>query len=403
MTEPHSYSISEIIDISTLQSIQDKFAKMLDLAAITVDEKGVPIVNASNFTGFCKLIRNSREGYRRCSLCDAAGSLKAMKSKSPAIYRCHTGLTDMAAPLMVGDTYLGGMLCGQVKIRNQSDKDIVDLKRLSHELDIPFESLEREFKKIPTISYEGIKDASEFLYIFANYIAKMGMATIAQSRLLEETREKVRLENLLKDIQIKTLQSQINPHFLFNTLNTIARIALIEGASNTEELIYTLSDLLRYSLKNSENMVKIETEVNNIKKYLYIQTVRYGDRIKYHIDMDNEILNSKIPVMTLQPIVENAIIHGLEKKAEGGVLSIAGKKFFNEYIIIEVSDNGAGIPEDRLKSIFNENRPDGNITGLGIQNVDHRIKYYFGKEYGLYIESRMGEGTKVFIKLPYVK
>ncbi|QCX34504.1 histidine kinase [Caloramator sp. E03] len=402
MNEELKYKISEIIDINFLQNIQDKFAKMLGLAAITVNSNGSPIDKASNFIGYCNLIRKSKKGYQRCSLCDANGCFQSMNAKSPVIYRCHAGLTDVAAPIIVDDTYIGGMLCGQVILEEQKNDNIVDFKKLSQEIEIPEEDLRREFKKAPIVSYDKLRDASDFLYIFANYIAKIGMVNITQSKLLKETKEKIRLENLLRDTQIKSLQSQINPHFLFNTLNTIARMALIEGAPKTEDLIYNLSDLLRYNLKNSGNMVEIETEINNIRKYINIQAIRYGNRISYEINIDPEILDSKIPVMTLQPIVENAIIHGLEEKKEGGKLIISGKLMFKKYILLEICDNGLGIPEEKLISLLNSSQ-EYNKIGLGIHNVDGRIKYYFGNEYGLRIESTVGKGTKVQIRVPYIK
>ena len=138
-------------------------------------------------------------------------------------------------------------------------------------------------------------------------------------------------------------------------------MALLENAPKTEQLIYALSDILRYSIKNSEDMVPLKTEINNIRKYLYIQHERFGNRINYDIQVDTNILNCKIPVMTLQPLVENSIIHGLEGKKEGGYVLIKGRSLMERYIAIDIIDDGIGIEEDKLKVINSTINEDNSL------------------------------------------
>lgn len=402
MNDKKEYTLDKIIDVKSLQDIQDKFSKMTNLSTITVDKLGNPIINPSKFTRFCGIIRSSKEGYKRCINCDAQGGFKSMGLKEPIIYTCHAGLTDLSAPIIVNDTYLGSMLCGQVTMKESSGRSSVNLEKLCIELKIPHKELLSALDEVNVLEYEKIKDAADFLYLFTNLIAEMGMANIIQLELLEETKEKMKFQQLAKDTQLKSLQAQINPHFLFNTLNTIASMAVIEESPNTEELIYALSDILRYSLKNSENMVELNTEVKNIEKYLFIQSSRYKDKIKYEIDIPEQIKKCKVPPMTLQPIVENAIIHGLEAKKEGGKLTILGKLLFDKYIIIEISDNGVGISSKRLDAIKNGNNSSNDAVGLGIQNVQDRLKYYFGSEFGISFQSTLNSGTQVYMKIPFI-
>ena len=235
----------------------------------------------------------------------------------------------------------------------------------------------------------------------ANYIAEIGMHKITQKKLLKESQEKTKLEQQTKKMKLQTIQAQTNPHFLFNTLNTIARIALIENAPKTEDLIYTLSDILRYSLRNSEEFPKLKTEMEYIERYLYIQALRYSDRIRYHIDVDEKILECRIPTMTIQPIVENALIHGLEEKLEGGEVSIKGTLTPSKDIIIEVSDNGKGIDPSILNLLNNsDNIP--KQFGIGIKNTNDKLHHYFGNNYGIKIDSKPNLGTKVDICLPRI-
>jgi len=402
ITNP-KYKLKEIIDVSSLKDIQDKFAKIVGLSTVTVDGDGTPVVTASYFTKWCSLIRSSTEGYNRCKHCDSVGGTRAMEAGKPIIYNCHTGLIDFAAPIIVNGNYLGSMLCGQVTNTNLKNKSIIDVKRLSRELNLSEDDLFDALTEVPVVDYEKILVSADYLFLFSNFIAKMGIATITKSELLDETKEKMKLTELLKNMEIKALQAQINPHFLYNTLNTIARMALIEKAPDTENLIYAISDLLRYSLKNSDNMVTIDSEITNIKKYFYIQKTRFGDRFDYKIDIDPSILNFKIPVMTLQPLVENSIIHGLKNMTINGKVKIIGKNFNNSYLTIEVFDNGIGIDEDRLKTIFAVENSYENLTGLGIKNVDSRIKHFFGPNYGIKLKNSKETGTTATIKVPCIK
>lgn len=187
----------------------------------------------------------------------------------------------------------------------------------------------------------------------------------------------------------------VNPHFLFNTLNCIARIAYFENSHTTEELIYCLSDLLRYNLKQDNQLHTIDAEINNIEKYLYIQKARFKNRMEYSIDVPKEIKSHKILNMAIQPIVENAIIHGIAPKRDGGQIKIYGEKYNND-IIISIMDNGNGFPKDVLMNI---QRTD-NKSGLGFRNTDKRLKQYYGQQYGLRIIKSDYSGSTVTITIP---
>lgn len=404
MNNLKQYTINEIIDMHSLQDIQDKFSKMTNLSAVTVDRYGSPVTAPSNFTRFCNLLRTSKEGYNRCINCDAEGGLKSMMLKKPIVYTCHAGLTDLTAPIIVNGVYLGAMLCGQVFVEDHKNKSTINLKKLSKELELPLEELEASLDEIKALKRSKIVDSADFLSIFANYIAEMGVANITHTELLEETKEKMKFQQLVKDTQIKSIQSQLNPHFLFNTLNTIACMALMENSCKTAELIYALSDILRYSLKNSEDMVEIGFELENIKKYLFIQTTRYITKLSYSIKVPDEILKYKIPAMTLQPLIENAIIHGLEHKNGPGNIEILGEVLLDNSLLIKIVDDGVGMTDDQLDMLLkNLDSSSNNNSGIGIKLVHDRLSYYFGPEFGVTINSIYNVGTTVYVKVPLIK
>lgn len=392
----------DIIDVKALQDIQDRLTKLVKFPTIIVDINGIPVCKESNFTPFCSLIRSSPKGRKNCILCDSQSSFLAMKTKNPRIYTCHTGLMDSTAPIIVNNYYLGGVLGGQVLIRGKQTRDSINLKKLSKEYEIPIEKLKKVTQSLQLVDIDYLHNCVEFYNFLASYIAEIGIHRITQEKLLRESEEKSKLESQAKKMQLRTIQAQINPHFLFNTLNTIARMALIESAPKTEELIYTLSDLLRYSLRNSEEFPKLSTEIDYTKKYLFIQNMRFSDRMTYSIEMDENILDCRIPAMTIQPIVENSLSHGLDSKTEGGKIIIKGSLTPEKDILIEVSDNGAGIDKNLLV-LLNSSEIMSEKLGIGIRNTNNRLKQYFGDKYGLKIKSKLNLGTKVEILIPRIK
>lgn len=193
----------------------------------------------------------------------------------------------------------------------------------------------------------------------------------------------------------------MNPHFLFNALNSIARLAILETAPQTEALIYDLSNYLRYSIKNNETTPKLSVELDSLQHYLSIQQTRFGDRMSFVVDIDPELLDWRIPSMTLQPIVENAIIHGLEDLKDGGTVKIYGTKIAggNE-MLLSVYDNGVGFPPDLLDLFNRKKEMIPSRLGLGLRNTDDRIRRLYGENYGLTIESQPMGFTCVSIRLP---
>ncbi|WP_051534128.1 histidine kinase [Desulfitibacter alkalitolerans] len=213
------------------------------------------------------------------------------------------------------------------------------------------------------------------------------------------------LELLAKDAELKALQAQVNPHFLFNTLNTIANVALFEKASKTHQLLNAIAKLLRYTLQSVANIVTINDEVKIINSYLFIQSFRYNDRLQYNIGLDDSIKHAKIPCMIIQPLVENAIIHGVEPLKIGGRVDII-IQLVNDYINIFIKDTGVGIPSNKIEEINRlkiDKTGTSQVTGLGIDNVYRRLVQFFGSECSLEIKKNEPKGTCIKIVLPFIE
>lgn len=395
------FSLDEIINLQSLQEIQDKFSEATGIAAVIVDANGAPVTKPSKFTEFCCYIRSFPEGFERCKACDDRGGRNAMERQRPVVYHCHSGLTDFAAPIIVQNEYVGAFLAGQVLLPNPDFDAKQEMFNRLLPLGMDRETLSELFDKIATIPEYRLKAAADLLHLMANYIVEMSATNQIQKQLMEEMKANAELQNLLRAAELKALQAQINPHFLFNALNTIARLSLLEGAERTQEVVHSLSALLRTNLQDLEEMRTLEREIKSIEDYLSIQKVRFGDRIQATIDIEPNIMKISVPALSLQPLVENAIIHGLEPKKEGGHIYISGY-VTHDKIIIRVSDTGVGIPQEQVGTILKREKRSskGHLTGIGLINVHQRIQHYFGEQYGLRIESKVGQGTNVYLLLP---
>ena len=214
--------------------------------------------------------------------------------------------------------------------------------------------------------------------------------------LHEEELEKLAIEHELENMKFDLLKNQINPHFLFNTLNVIAGMANLEAAEVTEKMIRALSDLFRYNLKTREAEVPLAQELKVVEDYMYLQQMRFGKRVTYDIccEVDKELII--VPVFTFQPIVENAIIHGLSKKEEGGHIRIRIWERENR-LFITVGDTGVGMEAEALENMRRELLENGaNFHGIGLENVYKRVKtMYQNGEVEIYSKAQMGTVVKL--------
>ncbi|WP_084147021.1 cache domain-containing sensor histidine kinase [Paenibacillus wynnii] len=199
--------------------------------------------------------------------------------------------------------------------------------------------------------------------------------------------------------ELEVLQSQINPHFLYNTLNSVIRLAERGKTDEVVTMIQSLSKFFRISLSKGKNIITIQEELDHIRHYLVIQSFRFKNKFRFEIFADEEVLPYQTIKLILQPIVENALYHGIEMMPDEGLISIQAK--LKEGIVeISICDNGLGMSEETLKGILTGGSKSGGGSGVGVRNVNERIGLYFGREYGLSFESEIEEGTTVTITFP---
>ncbi|HBT47741.1 MAG TPA: hypothetical protein DEA73_07700 [Peptococcaceae bacterium] len=385
--------LAEILSRETLGELQESFNKLIGLDLVVVDARGNLLSPLGKFAECSRFCRVSAARDHPSSF-DEGLAARTAGFKGAFVYRCPARLVEISYPLADEEGTLGALLCGHFLLRED-----------------PLPPGE-EGRAVPVLSSEELEALCGLLAFIANSIVRLNAVLRSKKELEEERNSFIRflqrqnqLEQALQDAELKALQSQVSPHFLFNTLNTVARLALLEGAENTEKMVAALARLMRYTLYRVEGLVTLQEELAAVRDYLAIQQTRFSDRLTSEIEVVPEVLEARVPCMILQPLVENAVIHGLEPLKEGGKIYIRGR-VIDSQVHLEIRDTGVGIPEGVQKEIFDlEVRCSGRgqVSGLGIVSVYRRLQHYFGAECALRVNSRPGEGTAVELTFPLRK
>lgn len=240
----------------------------------------------------------------------------------------------------------------------------------------------------------------------ADEITELGISfNVMIGRIRELLASQVKEKEDLQKAELKALQAQINPHFLYNSLDTIVWMAETSKTDQVIEIVRSLSSFFRIALSQGRDWIPIRQEIEHVRSYLHIQKIRYRDILDYEIDVDEDVLNGTILKLTLQPLAENALYHGIKNKRSGGTIWVRARRIGQDCVLLEVQDNGVGCTPYRLAQI-RERLEDESYEiseeegGFGLANVNKRIKLYYGSQYGLTIASKYQEGTCVTVTIP---
>ena len=221
-------------------------------------------------------------------------------------------------------------------------------------------------------------------------------------RIQDLMEQNVKEQEAKRKSELKALQSQINPHFLYNTLDSIIWMAERRKYEEVVLMTASLARLLRQSISNEDEVVPLAREVEYAKGYLTIQKMRYKDKLEFEIDVEPSILNIPLIKLVLQPIIENAIYHGLKYKESKGLLQVKG--FMKDgNAVLQVIDNGVGMDEETLSHIYDKHKVNYRSNGVGVYNVQQRLVLYYGKDYGIIYHSEKGKGTTASVVIPGIQ
>lgn len=378
--------------LKLIRKVDSTFTAMTGQSISFMSIKGdyVLPLNYNLFTNLCSYVIKSEKGMEMCKRCNS--DFAHIKEGKVWLRSCHMGLCTMNVLIRSKDSGDTIMTCGQVVLDTGKKEFFENLKDKAVQLGLDYDTLLEYAGQLRVITEEESMIRGQFMLLLAEYISIAEAELEARIQYQEEYENNLRLENKLKHMEFQFLQSQISPHFLFNTLNLLVRTAEMEGATKTSDLVYDLSELLRWAFRSKDSICRISEEIKSVSSYLNIQKVRFGDQLLYQIRVDEEIEEYLMPVLTIQPLVENAIIHGIQNANRAVQLNIDIAKCENE-IHIDIHDTGNGISQEMLKQVRDHSNP-----GNGIQNVESRLKLYFGDQLTFHIDSKEGEETHISIR-----
>lgn len=396
-------NLKDIISIEEFQSIQDDIAKATGISIITTDYTGKPVTKHSCCTEFCSIIRRDKKQSELCERCDSRGGIESTRTGKPYIYICHKGLVDFAVPIIVQGQYMGDIMGGQILISDDEQKYLESFKNTNCNLD-DNEELICAYNKLPIMSLEKIKNIAQMILHLSKYLVEEGMYKITINKLKQSNNQTVKLEseqfklqNNFEKLKLKSLSAQISPKFIFDIMNNVYSLALIEEAEKTSNLTYKLTEFIRDTFYKSNKIVTLKEELDYCLDYLNLQKIRFNEKLNFCVSLSVEE-NFKIPFMSIFPFVDNAIVHGVMKKEEGGCVNIIIDRE-NEFIIISVIDSGIGISKEKLNFINSEENS-MNHSLSGILAAKQRIKNFYKYDYSVDIVSELNKSTKITISLP---
>jgi two-component system sensor histidine kinase YesM len=277
---------------------------------------------------------------------------------------------------------------------------IVAAWRISKSIYVPIKKLHDDTTTITRHDLEALVTTDN-----ADEITALGLSfNLMVGKIRELLDAKFEEHENLKKAELRALQAQINPHFLYNTLDTIIWMAEARRMDQVVELVRVLSRFFRITLSKGKDWITLREEIDHVESYLAIQKMRYRDILDYQIDMPESLHDAQMLKLTLQPLVENALYHGIKNKRSGGAITVRGRQLAGGLLQIRVEDNGIGMTQERLAQVRTQldSADDAVVAegGYGITNVNQRIKLYYGDEYGLALESEHLRGTSVSLIVP---
>ena len=312
--------LSDFIDLDLLQNIQDNCSKAMGLAFITVDYKGIPITKYSGFTSHCMLGRQAKGFAEMCEQCDAHGGLHAAITGQPYIYRCHADLVDFAVPLIVNGSYMGAVLGGQVRLQEESERELEHIlpQRPNWKRD---KEWEEAYQKLEVVTYEKVEASVKLLRdIIVTFVERRtgkgadGVLREKEKQLSEERAARLDLEKQVQKQESNTARRRTELHYFFFVMNIISKLAYEEKAAKTEAVSCDFADMMRYAAGAEQKISTIGEELNYIGALLRIRKAWVRDKLAYTISVPEQYHQVSCPFMVLQPIVECAL-EGAETEA----------------------------------------------------------------------------------------
>jgi len=416
MVEHNQFSnLLDVVSRDFLQDLLNRFSEATEVRTLITDNLGKPLTwsncNSNLFSDFCARMRANPETSCECEKCDAFGGISASHRRSPYIYRCHMDFVEVAVPIFINEHFSAVIMIGQLRVEehehNSLDKPILPIIDINSDQDLKA-LYERTKKELPLIPLKKLRSLANMLHSIANYISEISVNSLLKDannqlniQFLREQNYKNKLEKNLQKLELHNMEMRLKPQFLFNVLNTINNFVLLENPQRASEVISSLSDLMRYNLRHADQLSTVGEEFKSIQDYLNIKQISTDGRISINTSIDENCFDAIIPPFSIQHLVVNAFIHGLESKTDGGAIYIELSKLGNKIKII-VSDNGVGMPPVLISQLQALKKSElSNTSTNALFSIIKILNHYFNDEFNWNIQSFDNQGTTITIIIPY--
>lgn len=333
-----------------LQQMDRTFSNVTGQSVSFIDQEGhyQGPLRLDVFTGFCRRVISSEKGAQHCLACNHSFGLDA--EQRCTVSQCHMGISVISVPVPLPEARGLSLTYGQFLTRDTEEAFYSTLRRHCQELELDYDEMVALAGTLRVLSAEELDARMQMLQVFAGYVATSEAELETRREYARQVEKKLALERTLHASEFKFLQSQISPHFLFNTLNLLMRTAYREGAPQTADLICDLADLLRRAYYYKDSICTLAEEMQCARQYLTLQSQRLGPGFSFEVGDVSACGQLMIPVLTIQPLVENAILHGAGEDEHPLHVKVSATAEDGK-LVISVSDNGAGIPEEVLEKL----------------------------------------------------
>ncbi|MDD3926160.1 MAG: PocR ligand-binding domain-containing protein [bacterium] len=398
--------LSDIVNLPAFEEAGRLFHRATGMTISFYSEAGENIFYpAEERCEVCHMIQSKPEGQRRCLLSDKQAAEQALRCGKPVSYTCHAGLIDVVVPVVVAGRKIGCFFSGQSLLASPTPVGYQDFISRTGDLGLDPDKLWEAYLKVPVVDAGRLDIALGLLGVICNHLVEGQIAlrkerelTRKQRKLRQAAEEKAGLERDLREVELRLVQAQLNPHFLFNALNLIAGQAMAEDAAETGRLIEELSLLLRHSLSNIGGTITLAEEAAAAMAYVEVFRARFGREVEVAINIPQDLGDLHVPALILQPLVETSLVHALPACPDGLRIAI-GAAVSGSRVELRVADNGPGLPDEAVIKDAVTSDPGVGIKLTGLPGLNRRLQYYYPDLPGLELFS-LEHGLTAVISLP---
>ncbi len=392
----------ELIDKNRLAEFQQAISNATGLAFITVNYRGEPVTEATNFTRHCACMREDEKCKLNCFASDAYGAVQAAVLREPHVYFCPHGLIEMAVPIIIKGHYLGGFIGGQLRCED-APPNVSCLAKISsvNETEEHREERQRMLEEVRLSSYKKVKDVAKMVSLIINTLCVKELWGQEKNDSLQQEFNKIvegqnmwLAERKKLQAELRAMETRYNPHFIMDSLFTVYNMAVLEKAEATAAIMNDVSEYVKSTIMKPWSEVSVKTELASMERYLRIKKVKYQDNLVYHINFSDDILVGKIMRNILLPFLEYSVFFGTAQLESAGEITLTGF-VKNGDNVVTIENNGPGVEYAEVPM-----DGEGHFIQMSMKYAEMMLKEKFGERYGVKKRFSYDVGCSIVISWP---